>query len=97
MTLVATKSIVMQPTHRKPSNVGRNLRELRKTKGLSQGALGAQTTMGRSWPGLVERGIIQSPSSHALSEVARVLDVDPGLLLRPIPKRTRASLKVAEQ
>ena len=63
------------------------LKHYREKKGLSQSALGRQTDMGRTWPWLVEMGLITNPKINSLEEAARVLGIKAGDLLKPLPQK----------
>lgn len=61
---------------------GRNVRDLRREKGLSQEALALEAGMKRSYVSDVERGI-RNPTVRALGRLAEALDVSPARLLEP--------------
>lgn len=60
---------------------GRNVREWRKRRGLSQEELALETGMKRSYVSDVERGT-RNPSVKALERLARALQVDPVELVK---------------
>ena len=59
---------------------GRNVRELRRQKGVSQEELAHEAGMKRSYVSDVERGT-RNPSVRALGRLATALDVPPARLL----------------
>jgi transcriptional regulator with XRE-family HTH domain len=61
--------------------LGRNVRELRKRKGMSQEELALETGMKRSYVSDIERGT-RNPSVKAIARLAAALKVEPDLLLR---------------
>ena len=62
------------------SILGRNVRRIRKQKGLSQETLALDAEMKRSYLSDLERGR-RNPSVRALGRLAKALDVPPGALL----------------
>jgi transcriptional regulator with XRE-family HTH domain len=60
---------------------GRNVREWRKRRGLSQEELALETGMKRSYVSDVERGT-RNPSVKALERLARALQIDPVELVK---------------
>lgn len=54
--------------------VGRRLKELRQSVGLSQSALSAKCGLARNYVGLVERGV-RNPTLVSLARLAEALDV----------------------
>ena len=60
---------------------GRNVREWRKRRGLSQEELALESGMRRSYVSDVERGT-RNPSVKALERLARALQVDPVELVK---------------
>ena len=60
---------------------GRNVREWRKRRGLSQEELALETGMKRSYVSDVERGT-RNPSVKALERLAHALQVDPVELVK---------------
>lgn len=61
--------------------LGDNIRNTRKSKGLSQEELALEAGMKRSYVSEVERGL-RNPTVRALSRIAAVLEVEPWELLR---------------
>ena len=64
--------------------LGRNVRELRVARGLSQEALAGDADMKRSYLSDLERGT-RNPSVRALGRLAEALGVAPADLLRIPP------------
>jgi transcriptional regulator with XRE-family HTH domain len=64
-----------------PQILGRNLRELRKRRGMSQEALALETDMKRSYVSDLERGT-RNPSVKAIERLAVALAVQPCELLQ---------------
>jgi transcriptional regulator with XRE-family HTH domain len=62
--------------------LGRNVREQRKRRGLSQEQLALETEMKRSYVSDLERGT-RNPSVRAVERLARALSVEPWELLQP--------------
>jgi transcriptional regulator with XRE-family HTH domain len=62
--------------------LGRNVRDARKRKGLSQEQLALEADMKRSYLSDLERGT-RNPSVRALARLAAALDVEPWTLLQP--------------
>lgn len=60
--------------------LGRNIRRLRKERGLSQEALGDEAGIDRTYVSGVERGV-RNPTITVLERFARALGVPPGDLL----------------
>lgn len=60
--------------------LGRNIRRLRKERGLSQEALGDEAGIDRTYVSGVERGV-RNPTITVLERFARALGVPPGELL----------------
>ncbi len=65
-----------------PQILGRNVRELRRSRGLSQEQLALETDMKRSYVSDLERGT-RNPSVKAIERLARSLGVEPWILLKP--------------
>lgn len=63
-----------------PKVLGRNVREFRKQRGLSQEQLALDTDMKRSYVSDIERGT-RNPSLKAIGRLAGALGVEPGRLL----------------
>jgi transcriptional regulator with XRE-family HTH domain len=61
--------------------LGRNVRALRRERGLSQEEVAHRANMERSYVSDLERGT-RNPSVRALGRLAAALDVDPAALLR---------------
>jgi transcriptional regulator with XRE-family HTH domain len=61
--------------------LGRNVREHRRRRGLSQEALAHEAGMKRAYVSDLERGT-RNPSVRALARLASALGVDPSELLR---------------
>ena len=64
-----------------PKILGRNVRDWRKRRGLSQEELALETGMKRSYVSDIERGT-RNPSVKAIGRLAEVLKVTPDVLLR---------------
>jgi len=64
-----------------PKVMGRNVRALRKAKGMSQEELALESDMKRSYVSDLERGT-RNPSVKALGRLASALGVDPEVLVR---------------
>ena len=64
-----------------PKLLGRNVREWRKRRGLSQEELALETDMKRSYVSDIERGT-RNPSIRAIARLALALKVEPDVLLR---------------
>jgi transcriptional regulator with XRE-family HTH domain len=64
-----------------PQILGRNVRDLRKRRGMSQEELALETGMKRSYISDMERGT-RNPSVKALARLASALEVAPEVLLR---------------
>jgi transcriptional regulator with XRE-family HTH domain len=62
--------------------LGRNVREHRKRRGLSQEQLALETEMKRSYVSDLERGT-RNPSVRAVERLAKALSVEPWELLQP--------------
>ncbi|MHB1413790.1 MAG: helix-turn-helix domain-containing protein [Chloroflexota bacterium] len=60
--------------------IGRLIRRLRKSMGLTQGQLAEYAKVPRSWLSLVESGRIEQPDHERLESMARVLRVPPQTL-----------------
>lgn len=68
---------------------GRNLRVLRKERGLSQEALAHDADVDRTYISALERGVY-SATIDMVDKLASVLDVEPAALLqRPSPSRRK--------
>ena len=65
-----------------PQILGRNVRDLRRSKGLSQEQLALETDMKRSYVSDLERGT-RNPSVKAIERLAKSLGVEPWTLLKP--------------
>lgn len=63
--------------------IGKQIREVRASKGFSQEGLAAAATLGRTYMGRVERGE-QNISIQNLIKIAFVLNVDVGVLIPPL-------------
>jgi transcriptional regulator with XRE-family HTH domain len=61
--------------------LGANVRQLRKSKGMSQEELALEAGMKRSYLSDLERGT-RNPSVRALGRLADALKVEPGELLK---------------
>ena len=61
--------------------VARNLRRLRKERGLSQEELADRSDLNRNYVGMIEREE-NAPTVDALEQLANALNVDPISLLR---------------
>ena len=70
--------------------VARNLRRLRVVRGLSQEILAADAGIDRTYVSALERGVY-SASITMVDKIARVLEVEPELLLRRPPQRRGTS------
>ncbi len=67
--------------------VARNLRLLRKQKGLTQEVLADEARINRNYVGQIEREE-KSPTVDMIEKLAIALDVDPAaLLVRPLRRR----------
>lgn len=64
-----------------PQILGRNIRDWRKRRGLSQEELALETGMKRSYVSDMERGT-RNPSIKAIERLARGLKVEADILLR---------------
>ena len=64
-----------------PHILGRNVRQWRKRRGLSQEELALDAAMKRSYVSDLERGT-RNPSVKAVARLAKALGVDPDVLLR---------------
>jgi transcriptional regulator with XRE-family HTH domain len=64
-----------------PKILGRNVRDWRKRRGLSQEELALETGMKRGYVSDVERGT-RNPSVKAIARLAEALKVEPDVLLR---------------
>jgi len=64
-----------------PKILGRNVRELRKGKGMSQEELALECDMKRSYVSDIERGT-RNPSVKALARLAVALRVEPEVLIK---------------
>lgn len=64
-----------------PQILGRNVREWRKRRGLSQEELAFESGMKRSYVSDLERGT-RNPSVKAVARLAKALKVEPDVLLR---------------
>jgi transcriptional regulator with XRE-family HTH domain len=62
--------------------LGANVRQLRKSKGMSQEELALEAGMKRSYLSDLERGT-RNPSVRALGRLADALEVDAAELLKP--------------
>lgn len=62
--------------------LGRNVRALRRERGLSQEELAHRSDLERSYVSDIERGT-RNPSVKALGKIANALDVEAWLLLKP--------------
>jgi transcriptional regulator with XRE-family HTH domain len=65
-----------------PRLLGKNVRELRRAKGLSQEQLAFECEMKRSYVSDLERGT-RNPSVKAIGRLAQALGVDAYVLLKP--------------
>lgn len=64
-----------------PQILGRNVREWRKRRGMSQETLAFESDMKRSYVSDLERGT-RNPSIKAVARLAKALKVEPDVLLR---------------
>lgn len=64
-----------------PSIAGRNVRRLRKARGLTQEAVALEAELDLTYVGGIERGK-RNPSLNVLARIAEVLGVDPADLVR---------------
>jgi transcriptional regulator with XRE-family HTH domain len=64
-----------------PQILGRNVRTLRKARGMSQEALALECGMKRSYVSDMERGT-RNPSIKAVARLAKALKVEPDVLIR---------------
>ena len=60
--------------------LGRNVRNCRQARGMSQEELALEAGMKRSYVSELERGL-RNPTVRALGRLAEALDVDPTVLL----------------
>ena len=67
--------------------VGRNVRRLRKERGLSQEELGFEAELHRTYISGVERGI-RNPTVLVLEQIAIALSTPVHTLLEPIKRKT---------
>ena len=65
-----------------PRVFGRNVRDARKAKGMSQEALAFEAELMRSYISDLERGQ-RNPSLKAIGKIADALGVEPWRLLKP--------------
>jgi transcriptional regulator with XRE-family HTH domain len=65
--------------------LGKNVRDLRRARELSQEELAHRADMDRSYVSDLERGV-RNPSVRALGRLAQALDVLPSRLLEPRSK-----------
>ena len=84
--------MVKSAAHGKPVSpeaaFGRVLRDVRKTRSLSQDELGARSGYHRTYIGLLERGE-KSPSLRTIFNLATTLDVSASALVRKTEKLMR--------
>lgn len=66
-----------------PQILGRNVREVRRRRGLSQEQLALDADMKRSYVSDLERGT-RNPSVKAIERLAEALGVEPWALLKPL-------------
>ena len=66
--------------------VARNLRILRKQKGLTQEALADQAAINRNYVGEIEREE-KSPTIDMIEKLADALEIDPATFISPSQKR----------
>ena len=59
--------------------IGRNLKRLRKERGLSQEAFADECGLHRTYISGLERGI-RNPTSTVIQQIADALEVEPGVL-----------------
>ena len=64
-----------------PQILGRNVRDWRKRRGMSQEELALEAEMKRSYVSDMERGT-RNPSIKAVARLAAALKVEPDILLR---------------
>lgn len=64
-----------------PQILGRNVRDWRKRRGMSQEELAFESGMKRSYVSDLERGT-RNPSVKAVARLAKALKIEPELLLR---------------
>ena len=69
--------------------LGRNVREEREARGLSQEQLALEAGMKRSYLSELERGL-RNPSVRALGRLAEALGISPELLLREAERTIRS-------
>lgn len=56
--------------------IGKNIREIRKRRGLTLSELAERADIAKSYLSNIERNVNQNPSIHILEKVAGVLEVD---------------------
>lgn len=64
---------------------GKRLRELRRRKGLGSSVLAKKAGLSLSYIGFIERGE-RNPTLETVAKLAAALEIDPGELLRELPK-----------
>ena len=72
--------------------IGKQIRDVRSSKGFSQEGLAAAATLGRTYMGRVERGE-QNISVQNLIKIAFILDVNVGELIPPLNKLENPALQ----
>ena len=68
--------------------LGLNIQRLRREKGWSQEDLSFESGIHRTYISGIERGV-RNPTLTIVGKLAKTLDVPPGTLLDPAPKKTR--------
>jgi transcriptional regulator with XRE-family HTH domain len=76
-----------------PQILGRNVREVRKLRGMSQEELALEANMKRSYVSDMERGT-RNPSVKAIGRLAIALGVEPSVLLS-VPESVTWTTKLA--
>ena len=70
--------------------LGKNVRQFRKERGMTQEELALEAEMERSYVSDLERGT-RNPSVRALGRLAEALKIEPHLLLCPNPEDAQGS------
>jgi len=68
--------------------LGVNIQRLRREKGWSQEDLSFESGIHRTYVSGIERGV-RNPTLTIVGKLAKTLDVSPGTLLDPAPKKAR--------
>ena len=55
-------------------DIGENIREIRKLKGMTQKELGEKTGLTKDYIGALERGKMQNPSLQTMKKLSEALD-----------------------